>query len=373
MADESKGKTTASGAPATEPLGLFASTPGLLQRELEDLFGPKPNWGLRVRPGKAGLGLRLGELNVGPYAEIAEVSDNRSLRARGALLRPGQRPPNQGYNVVCKTDVWSANVSDLYEEAIQRRWAPATDIAWAEITGGPRDLELAVCQICTTLSSFSSALCTAVGKHLQWISYEFHEVKCFLATQCFDHARHVEAFRKRALVNGGGLLVPPGFAYKPMLEERDWVGASTEIHLVVESFLRSFVEACEYAAPRRADKMIFGLVLQDLTRHIQYGMGRAAYMVERNPERRDEIKAYLGNSERWILDEYFGAPTWEALALLLGGGVEGYERGVEQLQGVRRKMVRDYARRLECLGLSDYLRPEGLARGMQPRLRAYLA
>ena len=40
---------------------------------------------------------------------------------------------------------------------------------------------------------------------LKDISYGYHEVKLYLATQAFDHARHVEAFRKRALANGGGL------------------------------------------------------------------------------------------------------------------------------------------------------------------------
>ncbi len=341
--------------------------PEHLRVEIFDFFTAQTEWGTKAKPGKGGL--RLGDLNIGSYGVVQDVSDNRALRARGALLRPGQVPANQGYYIVKKTDLWSDNAADLYEEAIQRQWAPATDIPWETIAPLPEDIELSICQICTTLCSISSALDTAVGKHLQYMSYEFHEVKCFLATECFDHARHLDAFRKRALVNGGGLLVPPSFGYKTMLEERDWVGATTEIHLVIESFLRTMLEACEYAMPHKAEKVLFGFAMQDISRHIAFEMGHTRYMLSAEPQRADELSNYLLAAERFVLDEYFGKQTWEALAILLGGGAANYAQGVAKVDQLKRKMVRDYITRLESVGLGAYAHPSGRMRGIRYSLR----
>jgi len=360
MADEAADKADAQSA-------FLQRLPEHLRHEIFDFFTVQTEWGTKVKPGKAGL--KLGDLNVGSYGVVKDVSDNRSLRARGALMRPGQVTANQGYYIVNKTDLWSDNAAALYEEAIQRRWAPATDIAWTTIRPLPEDIELSICQVCTTLCSISSALGTAVGKHLQDMSYEFHEIKCFLATECYDHARHVDAFRKRALYNGGGLLVPPSFAYKTMLEERDWVGATTEIHMVVESFLRTMLEACEFAAPHMAEKTLFGLAAQDLTRHITFGMGHIRYLLSVEPHRADELTNYLLSGERFILTEYFGDQTWEALAILLGGGLANYERGCSMVESLKRKMVRDYVTRLETIGLHAYAHPSGRMRGIRYGLK----
>lgn len=350
--------------------GFVDRLPEHLRYELFDFFTAQTEWGTKVSAGT--YGLRLGDLNVGSYGLIKDVSDNRSLRARGSLLRPGQIPPNQGYYIVNRVDVWSDRAADLYEEAIQRRWAPATDLAWETLGELPRDLELAICQICTAICSISSALGTAVAKHLQYMSYEFHEVKCFLASECFDHARHVEVFRKRALANGGGLLVPPAFGYKTMLEERDWVGATTEIHLLVESFLRTFLEACEYAAPHPLEKHLFALTMQDISRHLTYGMDHTQFLLSRQPERADELTNYLLAAERFVLDEYINQPTWQALAILFGGGVEGYEEGLKAVDDLKRRMVRDYVSRLETVGLGSYAHPQGRMRGMRYGLKRLL-
>ena len=58
------------------------------------------------------------------------------------------------------------------------------------------------CARSTRTTVWSSRRSSGVG----WkeISYGFHEVKLFLATQTFDAGRKVEVLRKRALINGGG-------------------------------------------------------------------------------------------------------------------------------------------------------------------------
>ncbi|WP_304827388.1 hypothetical protein [Candidatus Binatus sp.] len=94
-----------------------------------------------------------------------------------------------------------------------------------------------------------------------------------------------------------------------------------------------------------------------LTRHLAYGAGHVKFMLAQKPERVDELTNYLLGGERFILDEYFGQQTWEALAILMGGGIARYDQGLEMVAGVKRKMVRDYVTRLESIGLGSYARP----------------
>ena len=48
------------------------------------------------------------------------------------------------------------------------------------------------------------------AKWMWRMNHDFIEAKMFLCTQIMDEARHAEVFRKRALANGGGLLVSRG-------------------------------------------------------------------------------------------------------------------------------------------------------------------
>ncbi|MCH7655855.1 MAG: ferritin-like domain-containing protein, partial [Chloroflexi bacterium] len=66
----------------------------------------------------------------------------------------------------------------------------------------------------------------------------YHEVKNFLATGMFDAARHCEVFRKRALVNGGGLgLESKGDVNRMILESKGgWTETVLFLHLLRGTF-----------------------------------------------------------------------------------------------------------------------------------------
>ena len=100
-------------------------------------------WGTRVRPGKSGL--KIGDLNVGIYGEIPDHWEEQTRMPRGAYPMPGVPPI--GIALRSKRDLWADNAADLYEEAIQRRWVPATDIPWDTIEPLPDDVEAAMCQL----------------------------------------------------------------------------------------------------------------------------------------------------------------------------------------------------------------------------------
>ncbi|MBI2913929.1 MAG: hypothetical protein HYY03_08420, partial [Chloroflexi bacterium] len=96
-------------------------------------------WGIRVRPGKHGL--TIGMLNVGTYGDIPDHWPHQTEMPRGAYPIPGI--PSMGYTIYDKVELWADNAADLYEEAIQRRWRPATDVPWETIEPLPDEIERA--------------------------------------------------------------------------------------------------------------------------------------------------------------------------------------------------------------------------------------
>ena len=117
------------------------------------------------------------------------------------------------YTIYDKLEVWAENSADLYEAAIREQWKPATRDLLGHASSRCADhIEASLDQIFSNISEQAYNSNQVLMGWLKQISYGFHEVKLYLATQVFDHARHVEAFRKRALSNGGGLGVQsPGF------------------------------------------------------------------------------------------------------------------------------------------------------------------
>src|SRR3972149_742279 len=53
------------------------------------------HWGIRAKPGKRGL--TMDEIEIGPYGEVPEHTDNRSIKPRGARARPDAPPPPPTY------------------------------------------------------------------------------------------------------------------------------------------------------------------------------------------------------------------------------------------------------------------------------------
>ena len=219
-------------------------------------FEPKYNWmnktrqwGVRVRPSKAGL--KLGDLNAGIYGEVPMHWQDESRNPRGAVPRKGMPPV--GYAVRDKAGLWADGAADLYEEAIQRRWAPATDVPWETIEPLPQDVEHAVCQICTELTGYANVDIEAITGWQHQMSYGYHEVKQFLATASFDAARHHECFRKRALVNGGGLGLESTCQMNRMiLESRGgWTEAVVYLHLLRGVFVMTLYRYLGALRPQR--------------------------------------------------------------------------------------------------------------------------
>ena len=140
-------------------------------------MGLSAEWGVRIKPGEHGL--RLSDLNVGIYGEVPEVWEDQTRRPRGALPRPGVPP--LPYNLRNKHQMWAESAANLYEEAIQRRWIPATDVPWASLEPLPDDIERAVCQACTELMQYANTEIEIITYWLDQMSYCYYAVKQLLA------------------------------------------------------------------------------------------------------------------------------------------------------------------------------------------------
>ena len=300
-------------------------------------------------------GLTLDGMNQAAFPPDAAQAGNHTMRLRGTAPREGA--PRFGYAYVGKAESWSEAVPMLYEEAVQRQWSSATDIPWHTIDPLPDDIERAMGQFCTFLNEVEFIAADAPGQWLPRLSPEYYEVGLFLMTQIMDEARHLDVFRKRALINGGGLLAQgPGEGLRVTLEARDFTEMSVMLHVQGEGFVQSLFRMGELIGQNTAEKTIFRLCAQDESRHLAFGVMHLKHILESEPERREEIHGYLDRSERVNgVTGTQGPQMVEALTVLLGGGTSSaqLDEGWRLQQLILRKQVSEYYHRLKVAGMGE--------------------
>jgi hypothetical protein len=303
-------------------------------------------------PGKKGMTLR--EINLGRYSDTTRNGGDMTYRQRGVTPRPGAQ--RFGTNYQNKADVWAENCMMLYEEAVQRQWASARDIPWNTLEAVPDDIERAMCQLATMLTEVEFIAGDVPGQWLPEISAQDFECGLFLMTQIMDEARHTDVFRKRALANGGGLLAQGQNGLRVLIEARDFTEMSVLMHVQAEGFVQSMFRMGELIGHTDADKRIFRMSAQDESRHLAFGVMHLKYVLDTEPHRREEIHHYLdkaevdggGASGDIQLQEVF-----ESLAILLGGGKDKFDEGIQKFLLLRKRQINEYVHRLEVAGLGD--------------------
>lgn len=327
-------------------------------------MGLSNQWGVRVTPDEHGL--RLSDLNVGIYGEIPEFWDDQTRRPRGAISRPGVPP--LPYNLRAKHQMWADCAADLYEEAIQRRWIPATDVPWATLEPLPEDVERAVCQVCTELMQYANTEIEIITYWQDQMSYGYYEVKQYLATTSFDCARHIEALRKRALSNGGGLgLESKGAVNRMILESTGgWTESVVYLYLLRGTLTMQLLRSLLSSAHNEAERYIWGHMIQDHARHLTYGYDHLKYAVTHQEGEADILQTLLTIGEAMVGSELNDPVLRSAMAIILGGGIEGGRTlGMESYLHVLGDFVRDYLSLCDGLGVP---RTENL----NPMLEKYL-
>ena len=329
-------------------------------------MGKTRQWGVRVRPGKAGL--KLAQLNTGIYGEVPMHWEDQGRNPRGAVPRRGVPPV--GYTVRDKVGLWAESAADLYEEAIQRRWAPATDVPWETIEPLPSDIEHAICQVCTELTGYANADIEAITGWQHQMSYGYHEVKQYLATASFDAARHHECFRKRALVNGGGLgLEGPCRVNRMILESRgSWTAAVVYLLLMRGVFTMTLYRYLERHAYNGAERCIYGRALADKARHVSYGLEHLKFAIAHAEDQRQVVATLLAFGDAGFARDLADPALREALAIVFGGGIAGAgAKGMATFEGLMRDYFRAHFAYCRWLGVPRS--PEALP----PALKAFAA
>lgn len=297
-------------------------------------------WGIRARASDPAMGLTIGDLNVGTYGDIPDVWHDRSEIARGSF--PAPMNEDMGYTIFEKAIVWADCCVPLYEVAIRDRWVSATDLNWASLEVLPHDLERAVCQFMTEQSErayFTGALWSG---WLPEISYGYLELKLFLSTVIYDLARHSEAFRKRALANGGGLGLQAPTDFSRVAQEARSFVELTAILFVQDSMLFTLFQHGNELAQNQLERDMYRLVAQDRARMIEYHIERLKHFLFKMGDRRDEQNLYFAKAEARMVKDWNDPAVSEPLAILLGGGQANIAAGQEKLRAIRKQQVQNY-------------------------------
>lgn len=359
-------KAKASQAAADIAAGQAGAIDGIPQPKYE-WSGQTNQWGTRVLPNKHGL--RLGDLNVGIYGEIPDQWQDQTRNPRGAIPRKGVPP--LGYSIRDKADLWAESSADLYEEAIQRRWIPATDVPWESIKPLPETLERAICQVCTELCQYANCDIETITSWQHQMAYGYHEVKQFLATASFDATRHHEAFRKRALVNGGGLgLEGPGEVNRMILESRGgWTEAVTYLFLMRGTFTLTMLRYLERYAANDAERFIYRRVMQDKARHQTYALDHLQYSIAHKESMALIMQQLLFIGDRVWRREHKDNVLREALAIVFAGGLDDAStRGMAVYRSMMKDFMTNYVATCEWLGVKRNLEmmPRSLTQYLEP-------
>jgi hypothetical protein len=296
---------------------------------------PKP------KIGAEGFTLRLADAGEYAYAPDRWPYENDTPRGSYPAKDRGLPAP---YTIYDKAEVWAENAADLYEMAIRDQWKPATQISWSTIEPLAGHVEAAIDQIVSNISEQQYNSNAVMMGRLKDISYGYHEVKLYLATQAFDQARHVEAFRKRALANGGGLGVEsPGFFNRAVHASFKFTELVIYMNIIRTSFLLALCEHGDKIGRSQADRQLFENTANDLRRHLSYGIEHVKhYLLTGDEQKRRNVRAWLDRGEIMLAaDMRRDKPLREAFILALGDTIEQGKAGLRELrQAQLRKLLR---------------------------------
>lgn len=299
-------------------------------------------------------GFTLRAADAGSYGWAPDHWMYENDTPRGAWPAPEDRRGLPApYTIYDKHEVWADSVADLYELAIRERWAPATEISWGSIEPLADHTEAALDQIFTNISEQQYNSNQVLMGWLMQISYGYHEVKLYLSTQVFDQARHVEAFRKRALANGGGLGVQmPGFMNRTVYAAFKFTELVTYINVIRGSFTLALTEWGDRIGRSQADRQLFEKTANDLRRHLVYGAEHLKYYLRKDTLHMGRVNTWLQRGEAMMAaDLRRDKPLREALILALGDTIQ---EGKERLKELRQAQLQRYLLTLKASSINDH-------------------
>lgn len=312
---------------------------------------------VKCTPSHPDRGLVYDDTNVGSYGWDAipeKIRHNFSMAPRGAFQPPGL--PNLGYDINRKSEVWSDNAPALYEEAKSRHWIPSREVPWAalEQLGHGEDVERALAQLYTDLTSMAIVLQDVPSKWVWRINHELVELKSWMCAQMFDAAQLADAFRKRAIAGGTGLghdHAALGELLKGVLDSGTYPTASIAAHLVLGGTMQVLLRHLGSVSTNAADQAISCFAVQDVSRIIAYGTGHLRYLLGVRPHEKTALADHLTEVEGLLIGLLGDPLLFSALAVVTGGGREGAPAATAQVVRLYRLLSDEHLARCRAVGL----------------------
>jgi hypothetical protein len=117
------------------------------------------------------------------------------------------------------------------------------------------------------------------------------------------------------------------------------------LHLFGEGRVLTLFRLGELIAQNEAEKAIFRLCAQDESSHLAFGCLQLSYLIEQDADRIEETHEALDIAEQRTLELGATPEQLEPMLILLGGGEDKMDDGMEQFAFLRRKMVQEYLQR----------------------------
>ncbi|MDR2638583.1 MAG: ferritin-like domain-containing protein [Helicobacteraceae bacterium] len=331
----------------------------LIRKNAASSYAQKADWGVTLPRDEEGA-IKVGDWLCGATANIEiKAPEYFGLMPRGAAIEAGS--PIYPFSLNHKKQIWSRPIAKLYEEAKNAQWNASRDIAWDKLPKLPDFLERAIAQIMTYLAENEFSALYIPGKFISRINPHYMEVVLFLASLINDEARHIEAFVKRAMANGGGLQYSSAVTQRSLYSlfvEEDYLKTSFLLHIMGEGTFLDLLSFLEENAPDEVTKRIVTLAKADEARHVAYGMAHVKANLEHNPYQIRRIKEAT-HKRKAFLDEMSGESTLliEALAKVAGGseGGRSFKAGLEAVDRLKARMNKNRVRRLIEVGIDEKL------------------
>ena len=312
-------------------------------------------WGQRL-PLRLDASLDLRDVTIPLPTEAATYL---GFIPRGAVADSGL--PDYPFTLNRREQVWAPTLPQLYEQAKAQQWNASTDIPWGQLRPLPEELERAVCQLMTFLAENEYAALYVPAKFLPRINAQYFEVLLFLSTVINDEARHIEAFTKRALANGGGLQYTSALTERSLhglLVQEEYFKSSFLLHVLGEGTFLDLLAFIERYAPDPVTAEVVRRSRADEGRHVAYGLDHVQAVLAREPAKADALVAAA--SERAAALQSAGGSNpqvVEALAILAAGGAEParFGMGMEAVRELYRSMDEHRVQRMQQLGLKASL------------------
>lgn len=288
---------------------------------------------------------------------LLEASPALGLAARGAQVEIGS--PDFQFRLNKKTEIWSANAAELYQQAINAQWNPNTAIDWSQPKTHSDTLETAIVQVMTYLIENENAALIIPARFLGQLHPHFREIQALLSIQIADEARHIDVFNRRIHLYGKtpGYSTAGGQAsLKTLLQEPQFGIAEFLLSVLGEGTFVDLLQFLHRFAPDQATKQICFLAAKDETRHISFGMSHLLEKLQLDPDFKSQLKnAVIARHESLVTTTGLNEEVFDSLILLAAGSLapQNISFGFKEVQKLLLEMKEGRRIRLERLGFTS--------------------